>query len=215
MYDVLSYMLPAQWFTDDKHLSSSAHPVFGLRKDDWLWYIKGRSGFPWDGNYFDDKHIYHSITEGPKGWQDPTSYKIFRSKSWNSRGGIAWSPRYIDPMQATSDNLVTDDSTYETYENGKLINTQNLGGKIVCNLRGPHNIIVGKLGLQNVVVQSYQWDTGLKHMEINTYALNLGWVKWELYELKSGTYAQVQETLFDRVDNSGTPELIFPNKLPC
>jgi hypothetical protein len=207
-------MLPATWFSDDKHLSSDRHPIFGLRKNDWVWLIKGRSGFPWDGNYFDDECIYHSVTEGIHGWQDPTSYKIFRSKSWNSRGGIAWCPRWLDPANNTTQDLTSDDTTYETWENGKLINTQNLGGKCICNLRGPKNAIVGKLGLQNIVVQSYQWDRDLRHMETNTYALNLGWVKWELHEMREGKYVQVQESLFDRIDPGGTPELVFPDKLP-
>lgn len=213
-YDVLSYMLPALWLMEDRHLSSVAHPIYGLRKNDWAWLIKGRSGFPWDGNYFDDQYIYHSITEGPNGWKDPTSYKIFRSKSWNERGGIAWSPRWIDPTKNGSDDLVTDDTSYETWENGKLVKTQNLGDKCVCSVRSPRNMVVGKLGLQNCIVQSYQWDTNLRHMEVNTYALNLGWVKWQLYQMQDGKYAQVQETVFDRMDHGGSPELVFPDKLP-
>jgi hypothetical protein len=213
MLDVLSYMLPARWFAEERHLSASDHPIYGLKKDDWLWMIKGRSGFPWDANYYDDHIVFHSITEGPKGWEDPTSYKIFRSKTWNSRGGIAWCPRFIDPAR-NYEPLVTDDTTYETYENGRLVNTQTLGGPCVCTVQGPFNLKFGKLDLQSVIVQSYKWDADLKHMEVNYYGLNLGWIKWELHELRNGNYVQVQESLFDRVDHGGTPELIFPSELP-
>lgn len=214
--DVLDFMLPEPWFSERHHLAAKEHPKFALEHDGWIWYMKGRQGYPWDGNTFNEHMVFQCITEGEKGWQDPSSYKAFTSSSWkDSHGGIAWSPRFIDTDLPLQPFLITQDSSYATFLGGEQIRVQDLGGPTVCQVSAPFWEVVGDLGPQLVIRQSYQWGgRDLSSMELNTYARTYGWVRWQLYELQAGRYTLRQETLFDQFTEGGSPALNFPGPLP-
>jgi hypothetical protein len=213
--DVLDFFLPEPWLSKDYHLAAREHPKFTLEQDGWIWYMKGQKGFPWDGDSFDGEMIFQVFTEGEKGWEDPSSYKQFTSSSWsNGRGGIAWAPRHIDTDLPVQPFLVTQDSSYATFLNGQQTNVQDLGGPTVVQVSVPFLEIVGDLGPQLCIRQTYQWGRDLSSMEVNTYARTFGWVKWQLYETQGGRYVLRQETLFDKLSPGGTPALNFPGNLP-
>lgn len=211
MVDVMLYVMPSQAFLERWHLAAKEHPIFQLWQPGELWHIKGKPGYPWDGNVYDDNYIYQVYTEGPDGWTDPSSYKRFVSKSWpNGQGGICWCPRYIKNIRESPHPvfLLTPDSTYETWKNNQLVNTQQLG-LVQCQISGPYNLECGQLGVQECLVQTYQWDPNFLHMEVNWYALGLGWVKWQLWKIEGGHYVLVQETNFFQLEEGGTPPLVF------
>src|ERR1700756_1030515 len=92
--DVLDYMLPNQVWALDHHLAeaNNGQPILTLVQGNVIWYVKDAKGYPWDVNLFDDSYVYQLITENV--WTDPTTYKIFTSKTWpNGQGGIVWAPR--------------------------------------------------------------------------------------------------------------------------
>jgi hypothetical protein len=210
MIDILTFMLPEPWFSDHYHLQAKAHPIYGLNQDSWMWQIKSQSGFPWDGDFYDNLFVYQNITEGAQGWQDPTSYKVFTSKSYpGGHGGIGWAPRFFNPDHKI-DDLITEDTSYDTWLNGNKIASQDLGGPCIVSLELPKPEIIGDLGLQLCIHQSYKWGKDLENEERNVYARNLGWVRWQLWE--HGKMAN--ESVFDQVREGGTPQLTFPASLP-
>lgn len=209
--DVLDYMLPPEWFRKSFHLTSKEHPKHAILQNNWLWQVKSDAGFPWDGNYVDSEFVYQVITEW--GWNDASKYKAFISKSWpKGHGGIAWSPRMIN-TEMVNLPLVTEDSTYGFFESGKLIESKNLGGPIVCHVTGPLMLSVGALGRQDCIVQYFQWNPGFTQMEVNLYARGYGWVNWALFR-RENVYKLEQETKFEHVAIGGAPELVWPNPLP-
>lgn len=218
--DVMLYMMPPQAFVTTMHLAAKEHPIY----QDWhpgeLWHIKGSRGFPWDGNVYDEEYIYQLYTEGRNGWEDPSSFKKFVSKSWpNGKGGIAWCPRYLPKqplfgevsLRIAPHFIITPDSSYQIWENGKLIATQQLG-VVQCQMSGPHVIDCGgDIGWHQCLVQTYQWDPNFLHMEENWYGLGLGWVRWRLWRMRDGIYWLVQETSFNKLTPGGTPALVPPS----
>jgi hypothetical protein len=210
--DLLDYMMPPEWFRKNVHLVSREHPKYAIPKQNWLWQVKSDSGYPWDGNFVGNEHIYQNVTEW--GWNNPKSYKQFASKSWpKGHGGIAWAPRYLDTEMVTLP-LVTEDSSYQIFEDGKLIDTKNLGGPVVCHVEGPVSLKAGELGRQDCVVQYFQWNPGFEFMEVNLFARGLGWCNWALFKRENGAYKLQQETKFEYVAQGGAPELVWPNPLP-
>ena len=219
--DVLSYMIPSASFSKSFHMASKqpgVNPEYVLSQpvtatSGWIFYIKNPAGFPWDINFYDNQYVYQCITEGPQGWANPTSYKVFRSGSWPSNhGGIVWSPRYLEPAPHT-EWIQTPDSTYQTRLNGSLVATQNLA-HVQTHVQGPLQLAIGDLGMVNAIVQTYQWGEGYATQEVNYYAYGLGLVRWQEYRLEGGKYVLEIDNLFDQKRVGGTPALDFPNPLP-
>jgi hypothetical protein len=215
MIDVLLYLVPSQVFSHAEHLTAKEHPVYCYLDPQWIWQIKSSKGYPWDSLYYDQNLVYQVHTEGQEGWHNPQSFKAFNSQSFGgAHGGIAWCPRWVNEDASIPEPVVTADTTYDEYLNGKIVATRNLGGPAVCQISGPKELECGRLGVRWCLVQSYQWDKDLIHMEVNQYALGLGWVRWQLYHQKGGRYALLQETLFDSREDGGTPDLVPPNPMP-
>lgn len=226
MIDVLTYMVPNPATLDSKsfHLGSKqagVNPMFVLQSpltttSGWIYYIKNPSGFPWDINFYDQNYVYQCITEGPSGWTNPSSYKVFASTSWpGGHGGIGWSPRYIGdgPFE---NYLVTEDTTYQTWLNGALQATQNLGA-VSTLVQGPFNLACGDLGTLACIILSYQWNNPgvpLGTQEQFWYAYGYGQVRWQEYQLSSGIYVLKTDALFDQKVAGGTPTPVFQGTLP-
>lgn len=212
MTDVLEYMIPSPAWALENHLAvaKGGQPVYGALVGRMLWYMKSASGFPWDGNTFDENYVYQSITEN--GWTSPNQFKMFASKSWpGANGGIAWAPRFF--TEATwNAPLITADSTYRTYSDCGKFTTANLGGPIATQLSGPvYKDFGGDLGEQDAIIVTYLWGTS---MEVNYYVKDYGWVQWELWSLVNGAYVQKQVSAFNTFAKGGSPTLNFPCPVP-
>jgi len=209
--DVLDYMLPDQVWALSKHLECDAHPIFCKLVGNQIWYMKGRSGFPWDMNTFDADFIYQSITE--QGWEDQEQYKIFASSSWpNANGGVVWSARH---PESGGGPIVTPDSTYRIYSSCENFKEQNLGAPISVTLEGPYEFdFGGDLGWMECLVQRYFWGPNQANMELNRYVQKYGWAQWELWQLKGNRYEQAQVSAFNQIAEGGAPEPSFPCGVP-
>jgi hypothetical protein len=214
-------MVPPSGFSRNYHYASKqagVNPQFILQQPitatgGWLWYIKNPSGYPWDINWYNDQYIFQVVTEGPSGWTDPSSYKIFVSNSWpDSKGGVAWSPRYVDV--APFPTLTTADSSYETWLGGAQVGSTQSLGAVQCRIEGPYNLACGDLGTVPVLVQSYFWNPGLTVKEVNWYGFQLGLIRWQEWHLQSGVYVIGTDNIFDQKRAGGTPQPVFRGTLP-
>jgi hypothetical protein len=212
--DILGYMLPDQAWALENHLQTSGAnplPLYTILSGKMIWDMKGAGGSPWDGNSFDEQYVYQSITENV--WTNPSSFKMFTSKSWPSgNGGIVWAPRYFTPG-TLNPPIVTADSTYRTYSACGTFTTSNLGGPVSVQVEGPYEIDFGEsLGTQSALVQKYFWGST---MEVNCYVQGFGHVQWQSYSLVEGVYALQQTSAFNTEVAGGVPVLNFPCGVPA
>jgi hypothetical protein len=204
IYDMLSFMLSGQQFNSIQHLASKqagVNPVYDYWEQSWLWLIKGVNGFPYDIDSYDKQYVYQNYTEGPSGWTDFTSYKQFASKTFpNGNGGIGWSYRYLDT--ANPPGPLQSDSTYNTYQGGKQVNTtpENLGGDTITQVKLPSIMTIGSLTNILVVELDYFWGSTL---EKHFYGLGLSMVQWENWTSVNGVYVLQTQNIFDQVTIGG------------
>jgi hypothetical protein len=210
--DVLDYMLPDQVWALSHHLECDAHPMFVKVVGNQIWYMKGRSGFPWDMNTFDDLAVYQSITE--LDWENADRFKIFASDSWaNANGGVAWAPRQYE--EGLGGPIVTPDSTYRLHSNCSDYKEQNLGAPISITVEGPYGFdFGGDLGHKPCLVQRYFWGPDQANMELNRYVRGFGWAQWELWQLSGTIYVRKQFSAFNRIAAGGSPDPLFPCGVP-
>jgi hypothetical protein len=210
MLDTLDFVLADQVWALDHHLEADAHPLFCKVVQNQIWYMKGKSGFPWDMNTFDEKMIYQSITE--LDWESPEHYKIFASESWQgANGGIAWMPRNYETI-GVGGPILTPDSTYRLYSSCSDFKEQNLGAPPSVTLEGPYEFdFGGDLGWMPCLVQRYFWGVS---MELNRYVQKYGWAQWELWEQSGNGYVLKKTSAFNRIAPGGSPEPNFPCGVP-
>jgi hypothetical protein len=214
MLDVLEFMLPDQVWALSHHLEAPAHPIFCKLVKNQIWYMKGKNGFPWDMNTFDDQFIYQSITE--RDWDNPDHFKIFASTSWpGANGGIVWSPRDAEAI-GHGGPWVTPDSTYRLYSGCDNFTEQDLQ-PVSVTLEGPYEYdFGGDLGWMPCLVQRYFWTEKqtADRMELNRYIRKFGWAQWELWHLQGNRYEQKQISAFNHIADGGSPDPLFPCGVP-
>jgi hypothetical protein len=216
--DILTYMTPNPTWSKSNHLGiPGGQPTYTEVSGNMIWDMKGPSGYPWDGNSYDDNYIYQSITENV--WTSPTTFKMFASKTWpNGNGGIVWAPRYFTPG-GFNPPIVTADSSYRVYSSCSAYVTQALGGPVETQVQGPYMIdFGGSIGSQLAIVQTYKWgwseSVGYQNQEVNYYVQCWGHVQWELWTLSGGLYTIKQTSAFNTQFAGGSPAVNFPCGVP-
>lgn len=213
--DVMNYLVAPQAWASSYHLDSSTpggNPTYSLWDitTGWWYQMKSGQGWPWDINYVGRDNVYQVVTE--LDWNSPSNYKTFASASWqNSKGGIAWCPRFIDDANDFVLPLVTPDSSYYQCLNCVRQAKQNVG-QVTCTVMGPKAVALGgDLGTQPCLIQTYQRSGSL---EVNYYALGYGHVWWRNFDLQAGVYKKTAENLTNLIGAGGAPAPVFPCGLP-
>jgi hypothetical protein len=218
MNDIRNYMVAAPQFFRVSHLASLVAGVnqeCTLEYGDWIADIKSASkGYPFDLNFVNLKNpaaasgvIEQAYTEGDNGYTDPTNTKKFISSdtlSIGGSGGINWAPLDLDTYDGSK--IHTTDTTYQTWQGGKVIATQNLGPVDIA-VEQPQSLLVGALGTISVVVHHYYWGTT---EEITWYGYQLGKVRWQKSVLTGDVYVPTTPLVFDQVTAGPTPRLVPP-----
>jgi hypothetical protein len=200
---------PSLWrYSHMASLVAGVNQECSLEYPGWVAFVKNAIlGYPADINKVNTvSGMFEQVwTEGPQGYTDPTSWKQFVSKDTPS-GGINWAP--LDLSADSGDLIVTKDSSYVTWQAGKIVGpTQNVG-EVAIRVEQPQTLDVGVLKGISVVIQHYYWGST---EEQNWWAAGYGQVRWQGKTLNAaGKYDLVTDNVFDQVTLGPTPKMVLP-----
>ncbi|HJT69849.1 MAG TPA: hypothetical protein VJ731_06600 [Terriglobales bacterium] len=185
-YDMLNWMAP-------QNNTVNGHYNVVFPQTGTFYWVKGKSGFPWDVDTFDTKFIYQSITE--QDWNDPNTYKIFQT-------ALPWMPRCIDipstPGKIASITVDATKSWFDIHTSCNSFTSHNLG-YVVNEIWGPYmESFDGKPPAQTLTL-SYRYScdsrfSDCRHKETFAMQKGNGMVQWTYYELRNGEYVRVNQT---------------------
>jgi hypothetical protein len=216
------------WMTLDtaatQHLTGPQNlPLYSkLPSGGLFWWIKGKSGYPWDIQYYDANNIYQWITDyDPHSYTDPHYFKSFDSKT-----GMPWTPICVPQGSAgqklSSITVPSAQTGYHEYgPNCNQVKTQFYLGNTVNEVWNYGNLNIdntnppGNLGTNPDLQLSYRYScdssySNCKYQEVYDFMQKYGEVRWTYSILQNGSYVQQSQTVFNKVVSGGTPTPDFP-----
>lgn len=228
--DLMDYFIPASRATS--HLTGATNKSTVLNAG-MFWMLKGASGNPWDGWFYDDTYVYFGFTENNDASQqaaciaagytscfvDPFAYKF-------STPGKLFTPRYfvpgttvtlLSPPVLTAGNV----NAYQRTTNCGVDAQPILYlGNVKTVTSGPTNVSYGgDVGTQQTIEIDYYYSAGIDgiyHSRERFYlALGYGQVKWTFGTRQAdGSYLDSQTSLNNNVVAGGAPTPNFACKVP-
>ena len=209
--DVLDYAVMKLPDRKSFHLSGDAVKYFALDAG-LVWWIKGASGGPWDGEMYDADHIYQWFTENV--FSNFSSYKKYRNP-------VALWPRYF----VAGSDIVTytpGPNLYDITTNcgvDALAPIDNLG--VRGELTGPFTENAGgSIGTVSYLLAS-KWlkctandPLACQNREQYKLALGIGQYWWQSSHLSGGVYVVDQTSLNNNKVAGGSPTPNFACGVP-
>jgi hypothetical protein len=210
-FDFLDHMAPAAMV--GKHLEGDNTPNYTVKTTDAVWFVKDKSGSPWDKNLYDETGIYAWRTENE--WGDPTSYS-----TWLSMHQVLMAPRVVRGGYPGMRWYSCDSRYSPTTGCGAVAPVHDLGGIIINELWGPYTRTpaFGNLGTFEEITLVYGYGCSPKtpdasasescsSIETTWWTKEYGGVWWALYGRdRSGAWVmQNHSQAFWVLDGTTTP----------